>query len=67
VHDGRNKRKENSMKFPKQIMMRIDREGKEEYLISHRHLSELTELNGEKIAVYELKFTKKVEVKVRVK
>jgi len=55
------------MKFPKQIMMRIDREGKEEYLISHRHLSELTELNGEKIAVYELKFTKKVEVKVRVK
>jgi len=55
------------MKFPKTLMVRIESDGKEEFLIPHQDLSELTELNGERIAVYELKFTKKVEVKVSVK
>ncbi len=54
-------------KFPKQIFVTTDLDGKEEYLVPWKSLSNLAGQSGEKVAIYELKFIKKVEVKVSLK
>ncbi len=55
-------------RFPKQVYVTIYKDRNDEYLSIHEELlPDLTDSDGKKVALYELKSVKKIEVKVSLK